>query len=64
MGIDDDPLAVDAGVVRTLGRGDFFGELAPLRLLVVPHHVFQTVAALPPLRDRIRGAVRVRLPES
>jgi hypothetical protein len=37
---------------------------APLRLLVVPHHVYPTVAALPGLRDRIRGAVRVRLPES
>ena len=75
---------VDTRVVRTLGPGDFFGELAaqdwgggfgyprladviataPLRLLVVPHHVYPAVAALPGLRDRIRGAVRVRLPES
>ena len=37
---------------------------APLRLLVVPHQVFPAVAALPGLRDRIPGAVRVRLPES
>jgi aromatic-L-amino-acid/L-tryptophan decarboxylase len=75
---------VDTRVVRTLGPGDFFGELAaqrwgggfgytrladviataPLRLLVVPHQVFPAVAALPGLRDRIPGAVRVRLPES
>ena len=75
---------VDARVVRTLGPGDFFGELAahdwgggfgyprladvvataPLRLLVVPHHVYATVATLPGLRDRIRGPVRERLPES
>jgi hypothetical protein len=75
---------VDARVVRKLGRGDFFGELAaqnwgggfgyprladvvataPVRLLVVPHHVYATVAALPGLRDRIRQAVHVRLPES
>ena len=75
---------VDTRVVRTLGPGDFFGELAaqdwgggfgyprladviataPLRLLVVPHHVYPAVATLPGLRDRIPGAVRVRLPES
>jgi hypothetical protein len=75
---------VDTRIVRRLGPGDFFGELAaqdwgggfgyprladvvataPLRLLVVPLDVYPTVAALPGLRDRIRGAFRVRLPES
>ena len=58
---------VDTRVVRTLGPGDFFGELAaqdwgggfgyprladviataPLRLLVVPHHVYPAVASSP-----------------
>jgi len=37
---------------------------APLRLLVVPHDVYPTVAALPGLSDRIDVAVRLRLPES
>lgn len=75
---------VDTRIVRTLGPGEFFGELAaqdwgggfgyprladvvatsPLRLLVVPHDVYPVVAALPGLRGRIEGAVRVRLPES
>ena len=75
---------VDTRIVRRLGPGDFFGELAaqdwgggfgyprladvvataPLRLLVVPLDVYPAVAALPGLRDRIRGAFRVRLPES
>jgi glutamate/tyrosine decarboxylase-like PLP-dependent enzyme len=75
---------VDTRIVRRLGPGDFFGELAaqdwgggfgyprladvvataPLRLLVVPLDVYPTVVALPGLRDRIRRAFRVRLPES
>jgi hypothetical protein len=75
---------VDTRIVRRLGPGDFFGELAaqdwgggfgyprladvvataPLRLLVVPLDAFPSVAALPGMHDRIRGAVRVRLPES
>ena len=75
---------VDTRIVRRLGPGDFFGELAaqdwgggfgyprladvvataPLRLLIVPLDIYPAVAALPGLRDRIRGAFRVRLPES
>ncbi|TRW82804.1 aminotransferase class V-fold PLP-dependent enzyme [Mycolicibacterium sp. 018/SC-01/001] len=71
-------------VVRSLGPGEFFGELAAtdwgagygyprladvvattsLRLLVVPQPAYAVVARLPPVRDRIRSVIDVRLRRS